>query len=81
MGPIRWGLWSARYPSVGTDERMGRAWKLTEQDVREIKLLLNQGTTQVNIAARYGVSQKSISNIKRGVTWEWVSAAPATRGS
>ena len=43
--------------------------KLTEDKVREIRILLAGGETQVAIAKRYGVSQVQISCIKLGKTW------------
>jgi hypothetical protein len=45
--------------------------KLTEDDVREIRLLL--GTlTQREIAKRFGVGQSSINELASGKTWGWV---------
>ena len=43
--------------------------RLTEQDVIEIKRLLSQKVLQSELVERYGVSQTTISNIKRGVSW------------
>lgn len=44
--------------------------ELTEQGVREIKLLLEEGVLLLReIAAMYGVSRKAIGHIKRGRRW------------
>lgn len=55
-----------RTPARG--ERHGRA-KLTEQDVTEIRRLLQSGHTQTSIAPKFGVSQRTISFIERGEHW------------
>lgn len=44
--------------------------KLTRADVREIKRLLSVGIAQYRLAARYGVSRQSISNIWCGNTYQ-----------
>lgn len=46
--------------------RPGKSTILTEEDGREIADLLDAGTTQVEIAQRFGVSQEAISRIKLG---------------
>jgi predicted XRE-type DNA-binding protein len=44
--------------------------KLTEEQVIQIKLLLKEGIlTQQEIADMFGVSRRTISNIKRGIVW------------
>lgn len=43
--------------------------KLLEVDVRSIRRLLEQGHTQQSIADRFGVTQRTISNIKLGKKW------------
>lgn len=43
--------------------------KLTEKNIQEIKLYLQNGVTQVNIATLYGVGQTQISRIKLGESW------------
>lgn len=45
------------------------AAKLTEADVLQIKKLYSEGLTQKQIAARYPVTQRHISDIVRGKTW------------
>uniref|UniRef100_A0A6M3IFD4 GIY-YIG domain-containing protein n=1 Tax=viral metagenome TaxID=1070528 RepID=A0A6M3IFD4_9ZZZZ len=48
--------------------------KLTEQDVREIMVLLEDGVlSQQQIADRYGVSRETVRLIKRRRTWAHVS--------
>jgi hypothetical protein len=47
-----------------------RSWaKLDEDKVKEIRLLLQDGVLQKNIAKQFGVSQTGISKIKIGLTW------------
>jgi len=43
--------------------------KLTEAEVAQIHVALAAGERQVDIAARYGVSQTAISRIKIGKAW------------
>lgn len=43
--------------------------KLTDDDVREIRVLLAGGVKQLRIAGWYGVDKGTISNIKRGVSY------------
>lgn len=43
--------------------------KIHETDVGVIKSLLASGMKQDDIAAIYGLARSSISNVKRGVTW------------
>lgn len=45
------------------------ASKLREVDVRSIRRLLQQGNTQQSIADRFGVTQRTISDIKLGKKW------------
>ena len=49
-------------------ERNSKA-KLTWGNVRKIRLLSGQGDTYKELAALYGVSEKSISNVMREATW------------
>lgn len=58
-----------RTPPKG--ERNGRS-KLTAEDVREIKEGIAAGTTNVSLAARYGVSAAVVSKIRHGRLWEGV---------
>lgn len=44
--------------------------KLTPSIVKEIKVLLESAISQDQIAEKYGVTQGTISFIKRGVTWQ-----------
>ncbi len=46
--------------------------KLTESDVRQIRIGLEQGETQVVLARRYGVTSPQISYIKNRKTWKHV---------
>ena len=53
-------------------ELNGRA-KLTEDDVREIRVLLGTGIIQKEIAERFGISQITISRIKRKQAWSYLN--------
>lgn len=43
--------------------------KLTEEDVREIKLLIARGISQREIGKMFGVRQNTISRVNSGVRW------------
>ena len=59
----------ARIPrTVKLGEENG-ASKLLDVDVRSIRRLLAQGHTQQSIATRFGVTQRTISDIKLGKKW------------
>lgn len=47
--------------------------KLKEKDVHEIRRLLKQGISQDSIALKFNVHQMTISRIKTGSTWAWLS--------
>lgn len=47
--------------------------KLTERDVIEIRRLLAEGCTGRSIAVKFSVREMCISNIRRGVTWGWLT--------
>lgn len=47
--------------------------KLTESQVREIRRDLACGVIQTVLADRYGVNKGTISNIKRGKCYQWVT--------
>jgi DNA invertase Pin-like site-specific DNA recombinase len=55
-----------RKPPFG--EKNGRA-KLTEEDIRQIRALKDQGVTQRKLAAQFGVGQSQMSRIVRGEQW------------
>ena len=46
--------------------------RLTESDVRVIRLLLDDGMTHGAIAERFGVARATISLISSGATWGWL---------
>lgn len=53
-----------------------RGAKLSEDQVRLIKVLLAQGQlTQVEISKQFNVTNKTISYIKSGRLWGWLDAA------
>lgn len=49
--------------------------KLTEENVLQIKELIKEKTLLTNIAKKFNVSPKAISNIKTGRTWSHVGIA------
>lgn len=49
-------------------EKHGRA-KITDADVRSIRLLLSAGERQRDIARSFGLSRATISHIKTGYSW------------
>ncbi len=53
-------------------ESMGTS-VLNEPDVRAIRVALVNGESQSSIAREFGVSQSTISKIKRGTRWGWLS--------
>jgi hypothetical protein len=46
--------------------------KLTENDVREIKMLISKGVRNLDIAKMYNIGKDSISNIKREKNWRHI---------
>jgi predicted GIY-YIG superfamily endonuclease len=46
--------------------------KLTDNKVKEIKILISQGITLTEIGERFGIGQPAISRIKLGKTWKHV---------
>jgi hypothetical protein len=65
--------------------RRGRAWngplprgershqaKLTEDSVRQIRMLSAAGVSRIDLANTYGVSRATIRNVLNGKTWAWL---------
>ena len=50
---------------------------MTVEAVRELRRLARDGWTHRELAARYGISTTSVSNIRTGVRWGWVEEVPA----
>ena len=46
--------------------------KLTEDDVREIRLMINQGLSSRVIASKFNVRHAAILTIKNGKNWSWL---------
>lgn len=46
--------------------------KLTEKQVKEIRLLLDKGLSCRVIGLKYGVDRTTIQNIRSGRRWGWV---------
>jgi transcriptional regulator len=61
----------AHIPRARKPEVLNR--KLTPEDVRTIRKLHVDGTTQVEIARRFGITQANVSAIVRGVNWKHVT--------
>jgi hypothetical protein len=59
----------------GTINRGARNWstKLTENDVRQIRLLLEKGESERQVGRRFGVSDGAINAIRRGRSWAWLT--------
>lgn len=53
-------------------EKNIRAKQLTLFDIREIRRLIKQGKSKINIAKKYKVTPKTISAIIRGEFWSWL---------
>lgn len=72
--------WVTQQENIQHKVRQGRqlkgeeipASKLKEDDVREIRKLLAAGISQSKIADMYGITQTTISDIKRGASWSHV---------
>jgi DNA-binding transcriptional regulator YiaG len=63
--------WNLRPETRARGERHGKH-KLTEGDVREIRVLSRGGMSQRKIAKIYGISFPSVQDIIHGVTWKHV---------
>ena len=50
----------------------GRSDKLTERDVRHIKMALYLGRSQIELSSMYEVSHSTINKIAKVANWEWV---------
>jgi hypothetical protein len=74
-------VWSR--PGRVKQQCLSHAEKLTEADVRDIKIRLARGETQTSIGKLYGVGQPYVSLIKKGRSWRHVTitAAVAARVS
>lgn len=59
----------ARIPDPSKPGERNGASKLQEVDVRSIRRLLAKGETQQSIADRFGVTQRTISDIKLAKKW------------
>lgn len=59
-----------RHGTSNRGERHGMA-KLTEAEAREIRAI-RSAETNTTIAARYGISHRTVSDIQTGKSWGWV---------
>ena len=67
---INKGRNSAPPPQIGVNHW---ASKLTEEDVREIKTLIDKGWSAGDIADHFNVAKPTIKDIKAGRTWRHVA--------
>jgi DNA invertase Pin-like site-specific DNA recombinase len=63
--------WEFGKISLLNGEKIGNS-KLTNNDVKEIKTLLNIGLTQSKIANKFNVRRETISKIKLGLIWSHI---------
>lgn len=74
---LRWGTRKSnmadrlKHGTANRGERHGRS-KLTEDAVREIRHLLQNGWTQIKVASKFKVHRVLISMIKLGKVWQWL---------
>ena len=55
--------------------RQGKRWrKLSTDEVSRIRRKLEKGMTGASVARVFGVSEQTISNIKRGVNFKWLKS-------
>lgn len=69
---------SVRIPGFNYERKGNRGEKnkqsrLTEDDVRDIRLRISSGETQKSVAKLYGLQQSYVSLIKNGKLWKHVS--------
>jgi hypothetical protein len=67
---LRW-MTRAENAAMRTDMRRGR--KLTEEQVRDIRAWATLVKSAPWIAARYGVSEKTVRQIRAGQRWWWLT--------
>jgi hypothetical protein len=72
-GNCRWATWKQQIANRRPFSN-GKA-RLTDQIVREIRSLFDQGWRQADIAAAYGVSQSAVSQVGLHKTWKHVPEA------
>lgn len=74
---LRWGTPRenaadrVRHGTAPRGEKCGA--KLTEKQVVEIHEIINHGKRDDVIAGMFGVSPATIYNIRRGITWSWLT--------
>ena len=47
--------------------------KLTDKQVKEIKILISENKNILDISKKYNVTKSTISNIKRNKTWRHIN--------
>lgn len=65
-----------RHGTSNRGERFGRA-RLTNDQAEEIKRCLAAGFASRDLAMRFGVHPSTISSLKRGKSWAWLTPAVA----
>lgn len=61
-----------RQSHVGVKGENNGLHKLTEQNIYQIREMIEQGYTQREVAKLFGVSQMTISQIKTSKNWGWL---------
>lgn len=79
---LRWATRSQNQADTlehGTHNRGERNYKttLTEDDVRTIRREREAGTSGVELARRYGITQASVCDIIKGRSWAWLEGENA----
>jgi hypothetical protein len=52
---------------------------LVEDQVLEVDTLLKAGVPVAEVARRFGVAYQTVSNIRHGISWAWLTGRPAKR--
>jgi len=69
QGPVTWEHWTKTRPECIPIGEKHHAAKFTDDDIRAIR---SSKETLAVMAARYGVSQANLSQIRLGRTWKHV---------
>lgn len=77
LSNLRWGTRSSNRADMhrhGTSPRGTKSTtnKLSENDVRAIRIALDGGTSKASLARKYGVHESCIYRIANGLSWGWM---------
>jgi len=70
--PMYGKKWNEKQRKNITLANRANSEKLTEKDVKDIKIAICNGMTQKEIAEKYCLHISSVSKITRGINWYWV---------